>query len=400
MQTIDNIRYNLVLDSLSLLENWVSSENYKGWDPYDGINNNWFPKISFFEPYPQILLIQFNKYSPINLRRLERIRKELDTKGLALFIQAYSLMYRKTGNEIFKIKALNLFKFLMDHSLRDTWGNHCWSSHKYPFVGIDKNTLSPHFPDIIGTANALKAISLLYGLCQKKELREIILDSYLFFKSMYDYKDDLGYFLYTPYSRGKIVPNASAEALEALILSLDICYDSDIIKICEETALSLQELQMQDGSWVYAIYPTGKIYQQLDFHQGYLIDGLLKSRSLNLSSDSDIEYCISKATEFYKNMFTSDGRCYYRYPKFLPTDIHNQAQGIITFCKLYDAYGNSADLEFAQKIVMWTIKNMQDDNGYFYHQKGLLFTNKIPYMRWGQGWMLLALATFWKNVNG
>ncbi len=39
---------------------------------------------------------------------------------------------------------------------------------------------------------------------------------------------------------------------------------------------------------------------------------------------------------------------------------------------------------------------MWDDKGYFYYRKYRLFINKIPYMRWGQSTMLLALI----NLHG
>ena len=81
-------------------------------------------------------------------------------------------------------------------------------------------------------------------------------------------------------------------------------------------------------------------------------------------------------------------------PKKYPIDIHNQAQGIITFSKLSefdDKYGN-----FAETILKWTINNMQDKKGYYYYRKYKHFTNKISYMRWGQAWMLLAFAEYLK----
>lgn len=393
MNNNDNLAFDLLFNSLLSVEKWVSKENYIGWDPYDGINNSMFPTINLFYPYPQIALIQFNKYSPFNFRKLLSIKKELDPKGIALFVQAYTIIFQNSNKEIYKHKAMNLFNELMKCSLFSTWGNHCWSSHRYPFIGVDKDKLSPHFPDIIGTANALKAIALLYLLDNRKDLKDIIKSIHSFFKSMYECTSDLSYFLYTPFSKGKIVPNASAEALEALILSIDVHRDPEILKICENTLKSLQTMQRENGSWFYSIYPSGKRYQQLDFHQGYLIDGLISSTSLYFSiNNQDLKYSIIKATEFYKGMFASDGRSFYRYPKFLPTDIHNQAQGIITFCKLYNIYKDEYYLDFAMKIAKWTVVNMQDSKGYYYHQKGHIVTNKIPYMRWGQAWMLLALA--------
>jgi len=47
---------------------------------------------------------------------------------------------------------------------------------------------------------------------------------------------------------------------------------------------------------------------------------------------------------------------------------------------------------FAKTIARWTIENMQDKTGYFYYRKYPMFTNKIPFMRWAQGWMMVALS--------
>ena len=71
-------------------------------------------------------------------------------------------------------------------------------------------------------------------------------------------------------------------------------------------------------------------------------------------------------------------------------EIHNQAQGIITFAKLRDF--DRSYLKFAQRIAEWTIENMRDGKGYFHYQKHRLYTNRIPYMRWAQAWMLAALT--------
>jgi hypothetical protein len=49
-------------------------------------------------------------------------------------------------------------------------------------------------------------------------------------------------------------------------------------------------------------------------------------------------------------------------------------------------------LPFARKIALWTIENMQDEEGYFYYRCGKFYKNKIPYIRWGQAWMMNALS--------
>ena len=98
-----------------------------------------------------------------------------------------------------------------------------------------------------------------------------------------------------------------------------------------------------------------------------------------------------KGANFYRNeLFLLDGRCRWRWPQVWPIDIHNQAQGIITFSKFQKIKPKYYD--FAKTIAKWTIENMQDESGYFYYQKWPFFTNRIPYMGWSQAWMMLALS--------
>ena len=56
-------------------------------------------------------------------------------------------------------------------------------------------------------------------------------------------------------------------------------------------------------------------------------------------------------------------------------------------------------LDFAKKITKWTIENMQSKKGNFYYQKYPLLTNKTNYLRWNQGWMLVALSTLVLNLT-
>jgi hypothetical protein len=77
-------------------------------------------------------------------------------------------------------------------------------------------------------------------------------------------------------------------------------------------------------------------------------------------------------------------------------EIHNQAQGIITFAKMAvykEGYNN-----FAKIIADWTAKNMQANDGHFYYQKFPCYANKISYMRWSNAWMFLALIHLLEHV--
>ena len=155
--------------------------------------------------------------------------------------------------------------------------------------------------------------------------------------------------------------------------------------------------QHSDGHWNYSINPiTGNERVQVDFHQGFILNALFDY--FLATNDNSILQAIAKGIKFYHNIqFSSEGISKWRYPKQYPAEIHNQAQGIITFSQLNKYIPDG--LDFANVIAKWTITNMQGEEGYFYYRKYPFITNKIPYMRWSQAWMLLALTTLEYYIN-
>ena len=147
--------------------------------------------------------------------------------------------------------------------------------------------------------------------------------------------------------------------------------------------------QKPNGVWYYSENENNE-RRQVDFHQGFMIESL--NDFIKNTNSTEYLNALTNGIEFYRNeQFFENGMCKYRWPKVFPIDIHNQAQGIITFSKLSRI--NPEYLEFAKRIAFWTIENMQDPSGYYYYRKHRFFMNKIPYMRWGQAWMMLALST-------
>ena len=71
--------------------------------------------------------------------------------------------------------------------------------------------------------------------------------------------------------------------------------------------------------------------------------------------------------------------------------MHCVAQSIITLLRLEAMSQNGS--ETADAVLNWALANLWDDGGYFYYQVRPFYTSKTPFMRWGQAWMLLALAS-------
>jgi len=56
-------------------------------------------------------------------------------------------------------------------------------------------------------------------------------------------------------------------------------------------------------------------------------------------------------------------------------------------------------MPLVDRVMKWTIENMQSSEGYFYFQKKKYYTNKTPFMRWSQGWIFYALAYYIRSLS-
>jgi hypothetical protein len=385
-----------IQESLDALYNWVVGEEYCGWDIYDALNSNFVKKACLGSPLLEILLTQTNKYSPFNFRPHVGVQKGVDMKGLGLFSQAFSKMYAISGEEKYKEEIIKINSYFEKESVISQYKNHCWS-HYFPYTSADKNILSPKVPDVITTCNVIKALVDSHLILEDENIKDMARSAYEFVVNdlLNKSNDGLSYLMYSPIDTQKMVINASALGLET-ISKLMTLYpdDNEMKKVADELCDFIIHSQKPDGLWAYSIYHSGKERIQTDFHQGFILDGLIEYLPyVKNDKKSELLESIDKGIRFYREkQFLNDGRCHFRYPYFYPTEVHTQAQGIITFSK-YSEF-DPEHLDFAEKIAQWTITNLQDESGYFYYYKHRFFKNKTPHMRWGQGWMMLALATY------
>jgi len=377
-----------VSQNIDSLYSWIKKENSNGWDPYDGLNSSITKSIA--PKSLKIIFIQMNKFSPVNLRPILQIKKGLDLKGISIIAQANYRLFKITNDYKYLKELQYLTSIIVSNSLYDKYEFHCWASHYFPYMATDKSEMKEISPDIIGTSQAIIALLNGYELLGEQKLKDVAFNASSSLIEHFVGKNSRGLFLkYTLGENDKIVLNASAQGLEAFSYVLNFNKDNATFNTCEALTEFLMETQNGDGSWIYSIYKNGKTRVQLDFHQGYILDGLLSFIEYSKNEDA-LNECINAGADYYRKMFQDNGKSFYRYPMRFPVDIHNQAQGIITFCRLNFINQNYQD--FAKKIASWTVNNMQDPTGYFYYQKWPFFINKIPYMRWSQAWMLLALS--------
>ena len=199
-------------------------------------------------------------------------------------------------------------------------------------------------------------------------------------------------FGYNPEAKGCCY-NASLHAAESLAIVNTFKNDEVYETLIHDAVKYVISRQKPSGVWYYSHGKDSlKEKNQIDFHQGFILDSLDKIDTLtNGRLSSSIQPAIEKGLEFYlSNQFDSAGRSFWRLPVKHPTDIHNQAQGILTFSRF--SHLNPDYSKMTDRVVDWTITNMQDKKGFFYYQKYPLLTNKISHIRWGQAWMFYALT--------
>ncbi len=97
-----------IIPTLLKLKNYCEKEQFKGWDPYDGLNSKLFMAIPGLNnnSFYRLFVIQLFKRNPINLRKITLVPKEYNAKGIGLFLQGYCNLYEAV---IIKPELANFF---------------------------------------------------------------------------------------------------------------------------------------------------------------------------------------------------------------------------------------------------------------------------------------------------
>ena len=198
-------------------------------------------------------------------------------------------------------------------------------------------------------------------------------------------------FSYSPFKGNNTVYNASL--LGAKTLSL--CYKYSGNEIYRQTAQdaikSVCDGQEKDGSWVYGLLPVQSWKDS--FHTGYNLDAI----SIYQENTGDLQFANNLNLGLYyyiENFFENDGTPKYYNDKKYPIDIHCPGQLFVTLSKLKQ-FKNYKEL--SDKVLNWSIQNMQSPKGFFYYQLKKGVSSKISYMRWSNAFMFNAFSYYFKE---
>lgn len=389
-------------DSFSRLRAYCEAEGYKGWDPYDGLNSRVFQALPLLKKSAlcRLVMIQGFKRSPVNLRRLALVPKEHNAKGVGLFLQGYCNLYNAVcrnesladelgSKESLQAKVNELADLLVSLRSKGDYHGACWG-YNFDWQARRLFLFPKYTPTVVATNFCATALFEAYEITRRKDLLEIALSAGEFvMKDLHRYECNGGFlFSYSPLKGNDTVYNASL--LGSRLLSYCYLYSrrKEYLEAARSSVAACCAGQESDGSWVYGLLPVQGWKDS--FHTGYNLDGLIAYEEL--TGDKSYHDNIEKGFKYYVgNFFESDGTPKYYNDRMYPIDIHCPGQLPITLARLhkYTEYKSLAD-----KVLEWTVKNMQDGKGYFYYQLKPGISSKISYMRWSNAFMFCALSYY------
>jgi hypothetical protein len=391
----------LVKESIARLDHWMTRYGWAGYDPYDLKQHPFLSSTSgsaFSQRVLRQILLITESFFPSIPRKALRIPKTVNPKAMGLFAAGYQVLYEATRNTTYLEKAQRALQWLEENPCQGYHGL-CWG---HPFrwqskIPIPKDTPSSVITAIIGDAfwrsyqntQDHRFLHHCQSICEffLRDLNIDVLgeDSLCFSKTPLDHFH---------------IHNGNLFVADFLIKVGKVSGRKDYLEMAEKALTYTLKQQNENGSLCYWGKDQEKECKIDHYHSGFEIRGLYSIwKSMG---DPKVYEALKKYYRFYcENLFTSE-----RLPKmtprsFYPVNIHSCAEAILCHSTLAPDFPEA--LGYLQQCVPWTLRVMQDGEGWFIYmvrkvQGQFDWKLKIPYIRWGQAWMLRALAEYYSLI--
>ncbi|MBR5436960.1 MAG: glycoside hydrolase family 88 protein [Muribaculaceae bacterium] len=391
-----------VTAALKKLRDYCESENYKGWDPYDGLNSKVYRAIPLLKRSAmwRLCVIQGFKRCPVNLRPMLRVPKEHNAKGVGLFLQGYCNLYTavkakpalaETFGTLDELKAkINEVAELLISLKSEGYSGACWG-YNFDWQCRREFLFPKNLPTVVATSFCATALMSAYDITNERRYLDLALSAADFVvNDLHRTPAKRGFvFSYAPVAGNDTIINASL--LASRLLSKAYAYDPrpEWLDLAHKSVEACIDAQREDGSWPYGLKAVTSWCDS--FHTGYNLDGL--AAFAQATDDAETIESIEKGFKFYiDNFFTEKGEPKYYHDRQYPIDIHCPGQLIVTASRT-GRFENVKPL--IDKVLEWTLSNMRNhEKGYFYYQLKHTKSSKIPYMRWSNAFMFAALSEY------
>jgi hypothetical protein len=382
----------LILPSIEKVQLWVENHDYKGYEPFDGLSS-WARPLALGTIMGDRLLMQLIRQSPVNLRPLLGVTPQDSTKGRGYMARGYLILYRTTGREEYKNKAVECLRWL-DKNKAKKYAKHSWANC-FDFSSRGGRYTSED-PIIVWTSLIGQAYLDAYEITGDKWFLEIAESVCGWIMDLPREKTPTGNCLSYLMPVQNTIHNANMLGAAMLARTAKKTGNRDFQEVARSAMEYSVSRQLPAGSWWYAEYPN---HQWIDnFHTGYNLDSL--KCYIEHSGDETWRPNLMKGLEFFKAHFFEDsGRPKYYHTRTYPVDSQCAAQAIETLAVFSDL--DPACLDLSLKVARWTIENMQDADGHFYYrQYPLGIKAKAPMLHWAQATTFKGLASLHAKLAG
>jgi hypothetical protein len=416
-----------IIDAHRSLWEWCRARGFAGYDPFDGLNSRLFSALPLrHSRTARLAWTQLFKRSPVNLRSLALVRSGRNSKGTALFALAALADFRRMGNAESAADARALLDDLIHERLVANSGGACWG---YNFDWQGRAFFAPRgTPTIVPTAFAARALTeaaVAFGDDKYLEIARSACDFILRDLNRADETADEVCFCYSPLDHTRVF-NASLLAAETLAAVGALTNEQELGDWARRATRYVIRHQRDDGSWAYG----ADDYQSWadNFHTAFILGSLsrilsslserttvtsplsasgegvggegegdsappqpLPTRGEGLKHFGEAQSALRRGYDFWiERFFLANGWPKYYADSLYPVDAHAAGAALATLADLSGV--DPTALELAEKVAQWTIKNLRDQQGFFYYQRRRFYTVRTAYMRWSEAWMLYGLS--------
>ena len=371
---------------LEALRRWIETRQFAGYEPFDLLNSPYLSGAWARKALPAILFIQAGKrFAGLRLRQALKIPPSRNPKALGLCLSAYCDL-AQAGYDVSAEAAWLKNELIRLRSPLEA--EYCWG-YDWDFVSLRGPRLPAFAPNCIASYFCGTAMMEMHKIFADSEALEIAESVARFLTTRlhrsFESAEEVC-FSYTPNDK-TLIYNSSALTAVFLARIGSLRENQEYLSLAHKAMVFLQRGQLESGGWYY-----GRLRRQrwIDgFHTSYNVCALLDY--LRITGDRTFKDAMLLGHSYYQtNFFTGEGAPKYFHDRTFPIDIHACSQAILHFIAFTSI--DPQALELAQRTFRWTMKNMAAPDGAFYYQRHRYWTNRTPYMRWGQAWMLCALA--------
>jgi len=347
----------------------VEAERFYGWDPYDALASRFVRAVAVGRVGRQ-LAIQSLRRSPVNIRMFLGVPRLRHTKALALFATAYA---RLGDGERAAETAGEVAARAIHDGDEAGWG--------YDF---DVQTRWGYYRR--GTPNAVVTAFALRALLDAGGHEELVESGVRFaLRRLFVQGREGPYFGYYPGSTTAI-HNANLLVTDVLRRAIELGADGDHARVAAATAFTVEQ-QRPDGSWPYG---EGAGLEWVDtFHTAYVLETLAPWVRAGGVAPTVLHRGLDL---MLTRLIDPDGAPRNTTERRYPVDVHAASSAIAALARVSDLHADA--LPAARRVLRWSLANFRRDDGRYAYRRYRWWRNSIPYIRWGDAHMLVALAEF------